>query len=208
MIGCSATLIMDNTDSSVRKKHECDYCEKVFSTRFTKNRHEQYTCDLNTGNESNTDTTVIESDSSHSSSKEIINNTDSEGEATLNSSDSNIEDSEGSMVIDSSDSDDEDVFQNLVEEALEHHHEEYSKLMSQEDDNNSELEDLNKRARKTLRNVFVDYFLDLHVKEKDPLFQNIMEKVHELREEGFRTDEAIKVAVNHWKYSINKLIPQ
>ncbi len=98
-------------------------------------------------------------------------------------------------------------FEDLLCETLQCFDNEYREMMSR-DHTDIEMSDLKRRISKHLRSIFVDYFLDLEDKKRDPLFQGIMRKAKELEDrEGFDTDEAISAAVAFYKHSINRLIP-
>lgn len=205
----TASSVNSSIDQDLKPAFICEDCGKYFSSRFSRDRHEENIH----GIENETDASVLDDDSdSETRTERSTSETDISNPAT--------DDEEGNVSANLSNSDDESVisdcdenyhpFRDFLEEALQCHHEEYSRLMSEDqvNANMKEISDLKRQISKTLRNIFVDYLLDLEDKRRDPLFKAIMRKAAEYEEkETFDRDEAIRAAVAYRKFSIEKLIP-
>lgn len=210
------------------KRFNCLYCKKQFSTRFSKDRHQQNMhemendtssdengasdeSDISSEHESSTSDTEEVSSSSASDEMEESNVEDSsDTNADDKMEESNVEESTTEDCYDettSSDSDNEaQAFDDLLEDTLKCYEEEYAKLMPN-DQNEESIDALRKRVSKTFRSKLITYILRLEDKIGDPLFRNIIEKIKMLRKEGFDEDDAVHTAVSYWKHSINNLIP-
>ena len=207
---------VDSVETSVstlpdlRAKFVCSYCEKRFATRYSKKRHE------NNFHTIETDTSTVDSAAESSyvtkTSSDVTDNTpasaldeeEEENETTCTSQNS----SDSGDQIEHSECDEEDhPFDDLLREAFECHHEEYSQLNCDDEVNvNRQKRSDFKRVSKTLRELFVDYILDMEEKMSTPLFKTILRKAEEYEEEGFDRDEAVKAAVDYRKFSIEKLL--
>ena len=229
----------------------CPYCDKQFSTRFSRNRHQRHYCtkamnidaesqesenpsSSHSGDESlrsscssskaesepdcNTSVNSDESLNSDSSSKAqsesdsqiTCSRSGSEGsevDASHASSDQDsISNASGDSDMELSDSDEEFVvnpFDDLVNKTLHS----YEKAICRDGNDLTEASNLRRQFSKSLRRNFTDYFLHLHAKKQDPLFQNIMKKIKSLRKKGFSSEEAIRAAVAYWKHPIENIIP-
>ena len=63
------------------------------------------------------------------------------------------------------------------------------------------------KYRKSLRNIFRHEMLRLQKMRKHLVYKAVMQKVHELEDEGFDREEAISSALSHRKYLLYKMIP-
>ena len=205
----------DSSEPSEEKMFICSYCNKSFSTRFSKNRHETNFHEESMTDDSDDDkSNVTDNDTDESVVSANDNNSEtSTDDEEVMSNDSNesdsVDNSEESMSVDSEEESKARVhpFRNLIKRA-------YLKSLEgeQEEEDEEEQEkhfqdDLKRRASKNLRRIFVDYLLDLNDMKKDPLFIAIIKKAKHLEEkDGFLSDDALKAAVDHYKHSINKLI--
>ena len=62
------------------------------------------------------------------------------------------------------------------------------------------------KARKTLRQLFVDHIIWMYEKRQVPLMNAILKKCEGLHQEGFTHHKAIKAAVSNRKYQIYEMI--
>ena len=212
-----------SSEGQVVKRFVCPQCDRKFSTLYSKNRHVNNLHEMENESELTHDneSSASETSNAHSSASETSNahssaidgassETDNDDEEESHDEESMTEDCDNDESMSDDEDDDAYPFEDLVEKALRCHEQEYSKLASrqQDGDDMKEMSDLKSRVSKTLRELFVDYLQDLEAKRKDPLFQAIMRKANQLKEdEDFQMDDAIAAAVAFLKYNINKLIP-
>ena len=163
----------------------------------------------------------IESESENMSTKSMSDNddgesTESDDEEVKEESMSDNDDGESTENDDEEveEEEDQDVFRNLINDTLNHNPDELELLtehyqetgMNLQDAAYKAFEDLQPLYRKILKQLFVNYIIDMFAKQRNPLFQSILRKKKVIERNGLDEDEAIKLAVSYRKYGIYNLL--
>ena len=183
-------------------------CGERFVSKYNRERHQE------NFHKDESDSEMEARSSSEEASNVTISEVDEETSNTTTSEDDDEQKSEEPM------SEDEDentttAYKDLITESIDNHSNEKDELVTRFMEVEDCDEDLVNRkanlmilpkARKTLRQLFVNYVIGMYRKRHDPLMKAILKKYKEFQEEGFTHHEAIKAAVAYRKYQIYDLI--
>ena len=197
--------------------HHCDKCDRQFASKFSLFRHTSTVHAEKHHEDSETDSSETQLDSENFSSE-----SDESNKTTNISLDDEVEiEDEEEDEQNTSDNVDEGkrklhaLVTDMVDCAYAIHRDEKEQLLEELSTENIDKNEAQERVhkillpkyRKSLRNIFRNEVMRIHILRKHRIFKAIMEKVQDLELDGFDRAEAIDAAFSYRKYLINRMIP-
>lgn len=173
-------------------------------------------------------TSTIHDETEDESTDEMASMTDTDSEeenmsdeGAEEADDENQEDTDGSdsEEDESLDEDEEQdfidtVLAEMMDKAFKVHRNEEKAIATELVEMGVDVKDANARAheqllpkfQKTFRRLYKDEVIKLQKLRRHSLYKKVMQKAHELEENGFDQDEAIAAAVSYRKHLLNKIV--
>jgi hypothetical protein len=206
------------------KIYQCNYCFKVFTRRFNKERHENERCakcpHLFQSSESVEEAKTRERGHGlpQQSSEPSSDSDDTSGESDLDSdeipSSTDEDETEEEDEEEDIDSGPENPWEVLKEKTYSLHQEEFEELMQSLTDEGSNLDQARSTAfkhllpdlRDTLRSELFKFHMMMKRMNKDNVYKRIVETMHSLEEEDYLPMEAALTAIENRSYLTNRMI--
>ena len=226
----------DDDSFNRRKRFICEECDKTYSTRYNLERHinkfhrdspvilisdsdqsesenESMSTDDNNEDMSDDENDTDINDGEHSSDDEKTQSNVSECSSDDEETESNVSEGERSSDDEETESNVTSMFRNIISDTFIEHEDELDPLIEENLENGLTKKEAGKRAllsshaaKKTIQHLYAENIFKIMEQRADPLFKAILNKVKELRGNGFKLREAVNSAVSYRKHAIYNLV--